>query len=144
MGELGLRLGEGGSSVRVGHDLSGSNATPLVSRYRGCRATLVSHFSPYAFAVSHENRATPLEVSQKRPCRTLLGGVSHLKLAMHISLNRVALQGVSQPQCRESRYTATLRTRSVVGGVVERAREWRGVLGGGACSHQSERLQTLH
>ena len=64
--------------------LSGSNATPLVSRY-SCRATLVSHFSPYVFAVSHENRATPLKVSQKRPCRTLLGGVSHLKLAMHIS-----------------------------------------------------------
>ena len=39
-------------------DLSGSNATPLVSRY-SCRATLVSHLSPYVFAVSHENRATP-------------------------------------------------------------------------------------
>ena len=53
--------------------LSGSNATPLVSRY-SCRATLVSQFSPYVFAVSHENRATSLKVSQRRPCRTLLGG----------------------------------------------------------------------
>ena len=93
-------------------NLSGSNATPLVSRY-SCRATLVSRFSPYVFAVSHENRATSHKVSQERPCRTLLGGggVSHLKLAMHISKNRVALQGVSQLQCRESRYTATLRAQ---------------------------------
>ena len=91
------------------HDsLSGSNATALVSRY-SCRATLVSRFSPCVFAVSHENRATPCKVSQERPCRTLLDGVSHLKLAMHISKNRVALQGVSQLQCCESRYTATLR-----------------------------------
>ena len=50
--------------------LSGSNATPLVSRY-SCRATLVSHFSPDVFVVSHEARATPLKVSQKRRCRTL-------------------------------------------------------------------------
>ena len=64
--------------------LSGSNATPLVSRY-SCRATLVSQFSPYVFAMSHKNRATHLKVSQKRPCRTLLGGVSHLKSAIHTS-----------------------------------------------------------
>ena len=51
------------------------------------------------------------KVSQKRPCRTLLGGLSHLKLAMRISENRFALQGVSQLQCRESRYTATLRSQ---------------------------------
>ena len=63
--------------------LSGLNATPLVSRY-SCRATLVSHFSPYVFAMSHENRATPLKVSQKGPV-TPFGGVSHLKLAMYIS-----------------------------------------------------------
>ena len=34
----------------------------------------VSHFSPYIFAVSYENRATPLKLSQKRSCRTRLGG----------------------------------------------------------------------
>ena len=57
----------------TGQHVAVGTATPLVSRY-SCRATLVSHFSPYVFAVSHENRATPLKVSQKRPCRTLLGG----------------------------------------------------------------------
>ena len=46
-----------------------------------CRAAavappLVSHFSRYVFAVSHKNLAAPLKVSQKRPCRTLLGGVA--------------------------------------------------------------------
>ena len=66
-------------------ELSGSNATPLVSRY-SCRATLVSHFSPYAFAVSHENRATPLKVLKKALLHPFLGGGgSHLKLVMHIS-----------------------------------------------------------
>ena len=46
--------------INNGSTLSGSKATPLVSRY-SCSATLVSHFSPYVFAVSHENRATPLK-----------------------------------------------------------------------------------
>ena len=68
----------------MGSQLSGSNATPLVSRY-SCRATLVSHFPSYVFSVSHENCATPLKVSQKKALSHLLGGVSLLKLAMHIS-----------------------------------------------------------
>ena len=64
----------GGHTPRnLGFYLSGSNATPLVSRY-SCRATLVSHFSPYVFAVSHENRATPLKVSQKKALSHPFGG----------------------------------------------------------------------
>ena len=56
--------------------------------------------TPTLFAVSHENRATPLKVSQKRPCRTRLGGC-------HTSSKIVPRYGgVSQLQCRESRYTA--------------------------------------
>ena len=55
--------------------LSGSNATPLLSRY-SCRATLVSHCSPYFFALSHENRATPLKVSQTSPVAPFWGGVA--------------------------------------------------------------------
>ena len=53
--------------------LSGSNATPPVSSY-SCHATLVKYFSPCVFAMSHENRVTPLKVAQKRPCRILLAG----------------------------------------------------------------------
>ena len=64
---------------------SGSNAAPLVSRY-SCRTTL-SHFLPCVFAMSHENRAIPLinKVSQKRPCSTPVGGVSHLNFALYKS-----------------------------------------------------------
>ena len=54
--------------------LSGSSSTPLVSRY-SCRAKLVSRFSPYVFAMSHENRATPRKsVSRKALSHPLWGG----------------------------------------------------------------------
>ena len=66
-------------SLKFGLELSGSNATPQLSGYTGVA------FSPYVFAMSHENRARHLKVSQKRPCRTLLDGVSHLKSAIHTS-----------------------------------------------------------
>ena len=87
---------------------NGSNATPLVSRY-SCRATLVSHFSPFLFAVSHENRATPLKVSQRRPCRTLLGGCRTLSwpCVYHKIVSRYR-ECRSYSVRRESRYTATL------------------------------------
>ena len=56
-------------------NLSGSNATPRVSRC-SCRATLVSKFSPYVFAVSHENCTTPLKVSQKALSHPFGGGAA--------------------------------------------------------------------
>ena len=84
---------------------------------------IVSHYSPYVFAMSHENRATPLKVSQRRPCRTCLVGVSHLNCALYRSYNCVALQGVSQLQCRESRYTAPLSNQNVCFSWVSRREE---------------------
>ena len=61
-----------------------------LKRHTTCVALLlsrctVSQFSPYGFAVSHENLATPLKVSQRRPCRTCWGGGSHLNFALYRS-----------------------------------------------------------
>ena len=85
-------------------NFSDTSVALLLSRHT------LSRFSPYVFAVSHESRATPLKVSQKRPCCTRLGAVSHLNFALYRSSNCVAVQGVSHLQCRESRYTAPLRS----------------------------------
>ena len=64
--------------------LSGSNATPLDKL---CRATAVAlhwcRISRLMFSQCRTRIALHLKVSQTRPCRTPLGGVSHLKLAMH-------------------------------------------------------------
>ena len=109
VGWLQRRFGLPQAINRIGNPLSGSNATRLVSRY-SCRATLVSHFSPYVFLVSHENRATPLKVSQKRPCRTLLGrGVTPQVGHAHTIKSCRDTGGVAATVSRVALHTVTLR-----------------------------------
>ena len=65
--------------------LSGSNATPLVSHYP-CRATLCRSFRLTFSQCRTRIALHPLKVSQKRRCRTRLGGgVSHLHFAWYTS-----------------------------------------------------------
>ena len=88
--------------------LSGSNPAPLTCVVLLLLRYTVSHFSPYIFAASHENRATPLKVSQKGPVAPVWGGGVAPQHFFCTTKLCVPVQGVSQLQCRESRYTAPL------------------------------------
>ena len=75
-----------------------------------CRATCVAFLALRFRNVARESRYN-LKVSQKRRCRSRLGGGSHLNLKRNCFDHKfcVAVQGVSQLECRKSRYTAPLR-----------------------------------
>ena len=103
----GLYLGTPADKARTSYPLSGSNATPLVSRY-SCRATLCRIFRLGSFrSVARESHYNPFCASNKTLSYSC-EGVSHLDFALYRSQDCVAVQGVSQLQCRESRYTAPL------------------------------------
>ena len=89
--------------------------TPLVAQmlHHLCRATAVALHWCRIFRLMFSQCRTrialhPLKCLKEDPVAPFWGGVAH-KVGHAYIINRVALQGVSQLQCRESRYTETLR-----------------------------------
>ena len=88
--------------------LSHSNATPLVSRY-SCCATRCRIFRLTFSQCRTRITLHPLKCLKKGLSYPFGGGVAPQLCTVQI-INCVAVQGVSQLQCRESRYTAPLRS----------------------------------